>query len=112
LVDLQQEIPFLDRIDGPALVRLAWNIIFSLEHFGKGNHKLSSYKSGLGQGCSGYKENKKILPARHRSRSGEAGGLIVIILSKKVSPQAAKFTLSRKSHTEGLGLIEKIMYYL
>ena len=52
---------FLDRIDGPALARLAWNVIFSLEHFGNGNHKLSSYKSGLGQGCSGYKENKKIL---------------------------------------------------
>jgi len=37
-------------------VRLAWNVIFSLEHFGNGNHKLSYYKSGLGQGCSGLRQ--------------------------------------------------------
>jgi len=37
-------------------VRLAWNVIFSLEHFGNGNHKLSSYRSGLGQGCSGLRQ--------------------------------------------------------
>jgi len=38
----------------------------------------------------GYKEYKKILPAHHRSRSGEAGGLILLIMSEKVPPQAAK----------------------
>ena len=37
-------------------MRLAWNVIFSLEHFGNGNHKLSYYKSGLGQGCSGLRQ--------------------------------------------------------
>jgi len=49
--------------------------MFLLEHFGNGNHKLSSYKSGLGQRCSGYKENlvNRVNPV------------------KKVPPQEAKF---------------------
>jgi hypothetical protein len=42
---------FFDKIDRPAL-RLAWNKLLSLELFGNGNHKLSSYKSGLGQGLT------------------------------------------------------------
>jgi len=77
---LDRKSHFLDRIDRPALARVAWNIMLWLEYFGSGNHrtqplqvslpwrelygiqccrcntwgaeviKLSPCKSGLGQG--------------------------------------------------------------
>jgi hypothetical protein len=64
--------PFLDRRDRPAWCGLHRTLCCRLHISEALIIKIRPFKSGQGQGCSGYKKNKKIL----------------LILSKKLRPLA------------------------